>query len=119
MSASVTFLLFLFASTFATDFSFSLPSQVFLNGLNDLNVLNHLNGFYPLFETVLFYLKPYSFQRCKTAWRIASVGSATSPRKFSLIVRSSISFEVTPSAVAEGSRELVMPRGITYMSVAG
>src|SRR5262245_59801682 len=100
MSASRTFFVFLFA------FDFTLRSSLLTQRFERL-------------ERFEAYLKPYSFHRCHTARRIVSTGSATSTRKFSLMVKSSISFEVTPSAVAEGSKVLVIPRGITYMSVAG
>src|SRR5262245_53223963 len=103
MSASRTFFVFLFA------FDFTLRSSLLTQRFERLE----------RFERFKAYLKPYSFHRCNTARRIVSTGSATSPRKFCLMVKSSISFEVTPSAVAEGSKVLVIPRGITYMSVAG
>src|SRR5262245_26685097 len=109
MSASRTFFVFLFA------FAFTLRSSLLTQRFERLERLERLERF----ERFKAYLKPYSFHRCNTARRIVSTGSATSPRKFSLIVKSSISFEVTPSAVAEGSKVLVIPRGITYMSVAG
>src|SRR5262245_12194026 len=103
MSDSIAFLIFLFALDFTL--RFPLLTERFER-------LERFERFKP-------YLKPYSFHRCNTARRIVSIGSATSPRKFCLMVKSSISFDVTPSAVADGSKVLVIPRGITYMSVAG
>src|SRR5215510_2266144 len=106
MSASITFFVFLFAP------DFTLRSSLLTQRFERLERLERFERFKP-------YLKPYSFHRCNTPRRIVSTGSATSPRKFCLMVKSSISFDVTPSAVADGSKVLVIPRGITYMSVAG